>query len=150
MPSLRPWITNTLRDVGEILDAAFSHAQAVVAILTGDNLAPLRPDFSTAGNASHETQLTPQARPNVLFEAGMDPDRTVLVQVGEVRPFSASRHIIRLDKNGKQKAATRDTPTNRWMHDRFDWHGLAYHGAIRRIIKNRPTCNHRRILRSIK
>jgi Predicted nucleotide-binding protein containing TIR-like domain len=90
--------------VGEILEAAFSQAQAVVAMLTGDDLARLRPDFCTVSDAAHETQLTPQARPNVLFEAGM--------------------------ALGKQTARTRDTPTNRWMHDRFDWHGLAYHGAF--------------------
>ena len=89
--------------VGEILDTAFRHAQAVVAILTGDDLARLRPDFCRPGDAAHETKLTPQARPNVLFEAGMalasHPDRTILVQVGEVRPFSdvAGRHINHLE-----------------------------------------------------
>jgi predicted nucleotide-binding protein len=97
--------------VGEILDAAFSHAQAVVVVLTGDDLARLRPDFCTPGDAAHETQLTPQARPNVLFEAGMalasHPDRTVLVQVGEVRPFSdiGGRHIIQLDNTVRQRHA---------------------------------------------
>ena len=91
--------------IGEILDAAFRHAQAVVALLTGDDLAQLRPDLCKPDDAPHDTQPTPQARPNVLFEAGMalasHPDRTVLVQVGELRPFSdvAGRHVIRLDNS---------------------------------------------------
>ena len=53
----------------------------------------------------------PKARPNVLFEAGMaigrDAERTVMVEVGEVRPFSdiAGRHAVRLNNDTKSRQA---------------------------------------------
>ena len=89
--------------IGEILDAAFSRAHAVVVLFTPDDEARLREAFHKVGDPPHETELTGQARPNVLFEAGMamsrSEDRTVLVEVGQLRPFSdvAGRHLIRLD-----------------------------------------------------
>jgi predicted nucleotide-binding protein len=56
--------------------------------------------------------LYPQPRPNVLFEAGMAmahfADRTVLVQVGQSRPFSdiAGVHYIKMDNTfAKRKDA---------------------------------------------
>jgi len=94
--------------VGEILDAAFSHAQAVVVILSPDDEARLRTQLHGADEPSHERNLTPQARPNVLFEAGMamarHPERTVLAELGKLRPFSdvGGRHTIRMD-NSTQK-----------------------------------------------
>lgn len=88
--------------VGEILEAAFREAAAVVVLLTPDDEARLRSIFANAGDPSFERKLTGQARPNVLFEAGMafgkDPNSTVLVQIGEVRPFSdvGGRHVVHL------------------------------------------------------
>jgi hypothetical protein len=87
--------------IGQVLDAAFDHATAVVVLMTPDEVAYLQPRYGH-GESDQETQPAPQARPNVLFEAGMalgrDAKRTVLVEVGEVRPFSdvAGRHAIRL------------------------------------------------------
>jgi predicted nucleotide-binding protein len=88
--------------VGEILDRAFAEVQAVVVLLTGDDLAHLRRKFVNVDDPPHETGPTPQARPNVLFEAGMafgrHPERTVLVTLGYTRPFSdvAGRHSIKI------------------------------------------------------
>lgn len=87
--------------IGQVLDAAFDHATAVVVLMTPDEVAYLQPRYGH-GEGDAETQPAAQARPNVLFEAGMalgrDAKRTVLVEVGEVRPFSdvAGRHAIRL------------------------------------------------------
>lgn len=88
--------------IGEILEAAFSNARAIVVLLTPDDLAQLRPDHLSTSDKPYERTLTGQARPNVLFEAGMafatHPDQTVLVQIGNVREFSdvAGRHVVHM------------------------------------------------------
>lgn len=77
--------------IGDILVAAFSRAQAVVVLLTPDEVARLRPELVT-DEGDPDAEEGYQARPNVLFEAGMamalHEDRTVLVTVGTTRPFS--------------------------------------------------------------
>ncbi|MEJ7634025.1 nucleotide-binding protein [Aeromicrobium sp.] len=100
--------------IGQVLDAAFEHAQAVVVLMTPDEVAYLQPRYGS-GDHDPETQPSAQARPNVLFEAGMalgrNPTRTVLVEVGTVRPFSdiAGRHTVRLtnDPASRQTLAGR-------------------------------------------
>lgn len=87
---------------GEILEAAFNTAAAVVVLLTPDDEARLKKRFRVAKDPLYERELTGQARPNVLFEAGMafgrHPKNTVIVQLGDVRPFSdvAGRHVVHL------------------------------------------------------
>ncbi|HUH68984.1 MAG TPA: nucleotide-binding protein [Mycobacterium sp.] len=87
--------------IGEVLDTAFGMAQAVVVLMTPDEIAYLLPAHRH-GDDDPDGEAKPQARPNVLFEAGMamgrDPNRTVLVELGWVRPFSdvAGRHAVRL------------------------------------------------------
>ncbi len=91
--------------IPDVLDKAFSLAQAVVVLMTPDDEARLRGLYHDRQRKepAYETELTPQARPNVLFEAGMamgrNPDRTILVEIGELRPFTdiAGRLTIRLD-----------------------------------------------------
>lgn len=88
---------------GDILDAAFSQAQAVLVLLTPDDEARLRKRFRRSDDEPDESTLMGQPRPNVLFEAGMArgrfPSRTVIVEVGRVKPFSdiAGLHVMRLD-----------------------------------------------------
>ena len=95
--------------IGEIVDAGISHAYAVIVLFTPDDLAMLKEQLRDIDEPSHETELTGQARPNVLFEAGMamgqKAERTVLVELGHLRPFSdiSGRHVIRLDNSRKRR-----------------------------------------------
>lgn len=88
--------------IGRVLDVAFERAAAVVVLMTPDEVAYLQPRYGTGGD-DPETRPSEQARPNVLFEAGMalgrNASRTVLVEIGAVRPFSdiAGRHAVRLN-----------------------------------------------------
>ena len=107
--------------IGQVLDAAFDAAQAVVVLMTPDEVAYLRSDYAS-GESDPQRQPAAQARPNVLFEAGMamgrDAGRTVLVELGDVRPFSdvAGRHAVRLT----------DTTTSRKnLADRLETAGCA-------------------------
>lgn len=101
--------------VGEILDAAFREAAAIVVLLTPDDEARLRTAFRQPSDPAHERNLTGQARSNVLFEAGMafgkDPNSTILVQLGQLRPFSdvGGRHVIHLANSpaSRQEFATK-------------------------------------------
>ena len=100
--------------VGEILNAAFRTAAAVVVLLTPDDEARLRPEFVKPSDPDFERNFTGQARPNVLFEAGRafgsHPDSTVLVQVGTVRPFSdtAGVHVVRLSDSVESRKELAD------------------------------------------
>lgn len=101
--------------VGEVLDAAFSEAAAIIVLLTPDDEARLKTKFITPRDQKHERVLTGQARPNVLFEAGMafgkNPNSTVLVQLGDTRPFSdvGGRHVLHLSNSphSRQEFATK-------------------------------------------
>lgn len=94
--------------IGEILDAAYSYAQAILVLLTPEDHACLDKAFINDDDQEYEKKLTPQPRPNVIFEAGMaigrDANRTVIVQLGIIRPISdiAGKHILKLD-NSTQK-----------------------------------------------
>ena len=89
--------------IGDVLAAGFPMAQAVVVLLTPDDEARVRPAFADSRDPPHELELTTQARPNVLFEAGMalaiHPKSTIIVELGELRPFSdvAGRHVVRMN-----------------------------------------------------
>lgn len=95
--------------IGEVLDQAFKEAVAVVVLLTPDDQARLKKQFRKRTEPAYEMQLTGQARANVLFEAGMafgrHPDSTVLVEVGDLRPFSdvGGRHVIRLTDRAESR-----------------------------------------------
>ena len=88
--------------VGDILEAAFGDAQAVVVLLTPDDEVRLATEFWRDSDAPAEHELRRQPRPNVLFEAGRafatHPGRTVLVQVGSLKEFSdvAGRYVLHL------------------------------------------------------
>jgi predicted nucleotide-binding protein len=90
--------------IGHVLDEAFVASQAVVVLITPDDIAFLRPDL--AGDRDPEQAGVPQgqARPNVFYEAGMAvakfPTRTVFVEVGKTRTASdlGGIHAVRMDE----------------------------------------------------
>jgi hypothetical protein len=91
--------------VGQVLHRAFSMAQAVVVLMTPDDKACLRKEFQSEPEAEYEKHLTGQARPNVLFEAGLvmgrNAKRTLLVEIGTLRPFSVvgGPQVLRLNNS---------------------------------------------------
>lgn len=95
--------------VGEVLDRAFAMAQAIVVLMTPEDSACLLPEFRSDQDPPHETRPTPQARQNVIFEAGMAMgrahDKTVIVEVGALRPFSdiGGRHVIRMNDSTQRR-----------------------------------------------
>ena len=95
----------------DIVIKAFEIAKAVVVLMTGDDLAKLHPELLSTNDPDYESELTPQPRANVLFEAGMalalHRDRTVPVTIGKVRPFSniAGINLVRLDNTAEKRNA---------------------------------------------
>ncbi len=95
--------------IGEVLKHAFERAMAIVVLFTGDDEARLRPQYQAGEDDTYDTSLTPQARPNVLFEAGLafgvHPDRTILVELGPLRPFSdiGGRHVVRISNTTESR-----------------------------------------------
>lgn len=71
--------------IGDVLKETMPRVQAIVVLLTPDDLVHLHPDFGPEREVS-------QARPNVLIELGMAlalrPDRTVVLTFGGQRPIS--------------------------------------------------------------
>ena len=54
--------------IGTVLDEAFDTAQAVIVLMTPDEIAYLRDEYAL-DDADPECKPSPQVRPNVLFEA---------------------------------------------------------------------------------
>jgi predicted nucleotide-binding protein len=100
--------------VGDVLDAGFATAAGVVVLLTPDDEARLRSSLREPVEPTHESKLTGQARPNVLFEAGIafgrHPKRTIIVELGALRPFSdlGGRHTIVLNNTSQRRQALAD------------------------------------------
>jgi predicted nucleotide-binding protein len=85
--------------VGAVIDEVMEQAQAVVVMLSPDDAVTLKEQFWSASDGSNEKKPQGQARPNVLFEAGMamaaHSKKTILVRFGKVKHFSDvfGRHI---------------------------------------------------------
>jgi predicted nucleotide-binding protein len=106
---------NTSPSTLTAIERAFANAQAALVILTGDDLARLGKRYLSEQDEPYEHRLTRQARPNVIFEAGMafgnHPGRTVIVSFGKTRPISdiAGTNILYLSDSpeSRQKLAGR-------------------------------------------
>jgi predicted nucleotide-binding protein len=118
--------------VGDVLDIVMEKAEAIVVLFTPDDLAQLKEQFVKSGERTSEGKAQGQARPNVLFEAGLalgaHPKKTIMVQVGKVKSFSdiGGRHMVRLTNDQAsrnsfanrlaQKCAAVNRIGNDWMH----------------------------------
>lgn len=94
--------------INDILDTVLKPKRAFLVLLTPDDVAQLKPAHAD-GDDDPEVQAAGQARPNVLFEAGMafgrHPENTVLVEFGKVRSFTdiAGRFIVKLDSSAESR-----------------------------------------------
>jgi predicted nucleotide-binding protein len=94
--------------VGEILDAAFKMAQAVVVLLSPDEFVQLRVELCS-GEVEFAKEQGFHPRANVLIEAGMalatKEERTLIVKVGNVKVPSdiQGRHLIEMDGSAEQR-----------------------------------------------
>lgn len=95
--------------IGSALDEVMEKAQAVIVMFTPDDLVTLKEQFIGSDERNTEGKPQGQARPNVLFEAGLamgrHAEKTVLVQVGKVKAFSdvAGRHIVKLGESTESR-----------------------------------------------
>ena len=87
--------------VGDELTVAFKYAQAVIVLLTGEESVRLCKELQREDDEEIEKTFHPQPTQEQIFEAGYafgtSPRRTILVQIGDVQPFSdiAGRHVLR-------------------------------------------------------
>lgn len=117
--------------VGDVVFAGMKLADAVVVLLTPDDLVRLREDLQGEDEAADDKFVRGQARPNVIYEAGiadaLGRSRTVLAEVGNVRALSdlGGRNTVRFDGSpasrsrlaGRLKAADLqlDTSGEDWL-----------------------------------
>ncbi|MDG9690968.1 nucleotide-binding protein [Streptomyces sp. DH17] len=89
--------------LGDVVAGAPAQAQAALVLLTPDDIVTLHPELRGHDEPDHETRPVCQSRPNVLIELGMVlmayPERTLIVEVGNLRPIAdiAGRNVIRFD-----------------------------------------------------
>lgn len=89
----------------EVIEVMMTKSHGVVVLLTPDDLVHLKPQLQKRNEKRDEREERGQARPNVLFEAGIAmgsrPKETVLVQVGDVKGFTdvGGIHVTQLDNS---------------------------------------------------
>ncbi|MGW6442340.1 TIR domain-containing protein [Lentzea sp. NPDC055074] len=97
-----------LPHIGEVLRNVMSKGRAIIVLSTPDEITQLKPEHADDED-DRELRPTGQARPNVIFEAGMafalEPDRTLLVEFGKVRRFTDidGYHAVRLDNSAEKR-----------------------------------------------
>lgn len=94
---------STIPYLGDVVARAPHLAQATLVLLSPDDIVQLHPDLHNANDHDYERVRSAQPRPNVLIELGLAlmayPDRTVIVEVGKLRPIAdlAGLNVIRFD-----------------------------------------------------
>lgn len=75
-----------------VIRTAMLRAQAIVALLTPDDMVALHPTLRGAQEPETDTAPQMQPRPNVLIELGMAlmgfPERTIIIEIGRLRPVT--------------------------------------------------------------
>jgi predicted nucleotide-binding protein len=83
-------------------------AQAALVLLSPDDIVELHPDLYGPNDHPYERARGGQARPNVLFELGLAymayPERTVIVEVGLMRPIADLAGLNTIRFNGSATA----------------------------------------------
>jgi predicted nucleotide-binding protein len=94
--------------IRDVLDSVLKMPHAFIVLLTPDDEVRLKPELANS-DEDPDLQLSGQARPNVLFEAGMAfalaPTRTILIEFGKVRPFTdiAGRYVVKLNNSSQRR-----------------------------------------------
>jgi predicted nucleotide-binding protein len=94
---------NTAPALLTVVETALEWSQAVVVLLTPDDVVRLHPSLHGEREASTETAPMLQPRPNVLIELGMAlmrcQERTIILEVGDLRPVAdlGGLNVIRFD-----------------------------------------------------
>jgi predicted nucleotide-binding protein len=127
-------------NVGQVINNAMKQARGVLVMFSPDEDAKLKSKFCGLKDKKRGLdKLDGQARPNVLFEAGLalgaHPDKTLLVQVGDTREISdiGGMHLIHLGddaasrKELAQRLATKlkfkvNTTGTLWLSNAFKFH----------------------------
>lgn len=98
--------------VGSIIDSAMKRAQGIMVLLTPDEDARLKMKFASPKDRKYGLhKFDGQPRPNVIFEAGLalgaHSDKTILVQVGDIRDISdiAGKHMAHLNNSPASRKA---------------------------------------------
>jgi predicted nucleotide-binding protein len=96
--------------INDAVTKIMEEAQAIVVILSPDDEVKLRSHFVRPHERRDEGKIQFQARPNVLFETGIaigtHHKKTVIVQVGAVKPFTdiSGMHIMHLSGEKSRNA----------------------------------------------
>ncbi|WP_181800790.1 MULTISPECIES: TIR domain-containing protein [Microbacterium] len=113
----------------EIVRAGIDLADAVIVLMTPDDLAYVKADFyDPVRDDPREARETGQARQNVIFEAGwamaLGQEKVILVRVGDVRPLSDIDGLnyvwLTNDVDSRRQLITRLRNCDVEVHDNHD------------------------------
>lgn len=95
--------------VNDAVAKIMEQAQAIVVMLSPDDEAKLKDQFVAKDERQTEGKLRGQARPNVIFESGIaigtHHKKTVMIQIGNVKPFTdiVGMHIPHFSGDDKSR-----------------------------------------------
>ena len=116
---------------GDVVATGLRMADAVIVIITPDDVVKLRSDLLHENDGEVERTIHGQARPNVIYEAGyadaLGLNRTLIIEIGQSKPFSdiAGRNTLHYDGSPAKRNALAqrlrlaglepDTEGNDWL-----------------------------------